>query len=282
VSIHPLAAVDPTAKIGSHVKIGPFCVIESDVVIGDACILESHVIVKQATMLGTENHVFDGAVLGGYPQHLHMPEKPGRVVIGSGNTIRENVTVHRAMEHGGVTSIGDDNLLMVNAHVAHDCRLGSHTIITNNVMLAGHVTVADKAYLSGAAAMHQFTRVGTLAMVGGQAHATRDVPPFVTVDGLSSLVVGLNQVGLRRAGFDAKDIRQLKEAYRLIYRGGFTWNEILKRLKCEFPDGPAAEFYRFCSSTKRGIIRERRLPPDATIKLRPAAEVEPQVRAKAG
>ena len=161
---------------------------------------------------------------------------------------------------------------MVNAHVAHDCCVGNHTIMTNNVMLAGHITVGDRAYLSGGAAVHQFNRIGTLAMVGGQAHMVKDVPPYVTVDGLSSLVVGLNQVGLRRAGFDPDQIAHLKAAYRVIYRSGLIWTEILERLQADFSEGPAAEFYRFLSTTTRGITAERRLPPGATIKLRRSGE----------
>ena len=282
MSIHPLAAVSPTARIATDVRIGPFCVVESDVTIGPGCILESHVVVKDGTTLGASNHVFEGTVLGGFPQHVHMPEHPGKVLIGSQNTIRENVTVHRALEAGGVTTIGDNNLLMINSHIAHDCRLGNNVILTNNVMLAGHVTVGDRVYLSGAAASHQFCRIGTLAMVGGQAHLVKDVPPFVTVDGLSSLVVGLNQIGLRRAGYKLEEIRQLKAAYRVIYRSGLAWAEVLKQLKSEFSDGPAAVFYRFLSTTTRGITPERRLPPGATIKLRRDTEDQPQIRAKAG
>jgi len=282
VSIHPLAAVSPKAKIGPDVQIDPFCVVERDATIGAGCILKSGSVIKHGTTLGPGNRVFEGAVVGGLPQHAQMPENPGTLVIGSGNTIRENVTIHRALEAGKFTSIGDNNLLMVNVHVAHDCRLGDHTILTNNVMLAGHVMVADRAYLSGATAAHQFTRIGALAMVGGQAHLVKDVPPCVTVDGLSSLVVGLNYVGLRRAGYAPDAIRQLKAAYRVIYRSGLTWSEILRRLKVEFPDGPAAAFYEFCSTTKRGITPERRQPPTATIKLHGDAESRPQIHAKAG
>jgi len=273
VSIHPLALVSPTTRIGPSVSIGPFCLIESDVTIGAGCILEQGVVIKEGTMLGENNHVFEGVVLGGPPQHVHMPPRPGRVIIGSGNTIRENVTVHRALETGHATVIGDSNLLMVNAHVAHDCRLGDHTILTNNVMLAGHVVVEDRAYLSGAAGVHQFCRVGSLAMVGGQAHINKDVPPFVTVDGLSSYVVGLNQIGLRRAGYDLEMIRQLKAAYRMIYRSGLSWAEILERLREEYGHGPAAHFYEFLSTTVRGIVPERRPPAGATIQLRRHAEI---------
>jgi len=281
------SAVSPEARIGRDVQIGPFCVIEPDVTLGDGCILERRGVIKSGTTLGPNNHVFEGSVLGGLPQHVHIPESPGRVVIGAGNTIRENVTIHRALDSDEATVIGDNNLLMVNTHVAHDCRLGNNTIFANNAMIAGHVTVGDRAYMSGAAAAHQFCRIGSLAMVGGQAHIVKDVPPFVTVDGLSSLVVGLNQIGLRRAGFSVDDIRRLKEAYRVIYRSGLTWNEILAKLRVEFAEGPAALFYQFLSTTTRGILCERRPPPGATIRInteRPATESEemPRLRARAG
>jgi UDP-N-acetylglucosamine acyltransferase len=285
VSIHPLAVISPLAEIAPGAKIGPYCVIEPNVVIGPDCILENHVVVKQWTTLGPRNRVFDGAVLGGLPQHVHVPEQPGKLTIGAGNTIREHVTIHRALDEHRSTVIGDNCLLMVNAHVAHDCRIGDNVILTNNVMLAGHITVGDRAYLSGAAGVHQFCRVGALAMVGGQAHISQDVPPFVTVDGLSSLVVGLNQVGLRRAGYDPAKIRQLKEAYRVIYRSGLMWKEILEILRTQYVYGPAAAFYEFLSTTKRGIVSERRMPPGATLKIQPREAEEdealPQRRAKA-
>jgi UDP-N-acetylglucosamine acyltransferase len=282
VAIHPLAVVSPLAKIGRDVRIGPFCVVEAGVTIGEGGRLESRVVVKQGTTLGSNNHIAEGAVLGGMPQHVNVPDTPGRLIIGSGNTIRENVTIHRALEEDEATIVGDNNLVMVNAHIAHDCRVGNHTIFANNVMLAGHVTVGDRAYLSGAAAAHQFCRIGSLAMVGGQSHITKDVPPYVTVDGLSSYVVGLNQIGLRRAGYSSEDIRRLKEAYRWLYRSNLTWNEILARLQREFAEGPAALFHQFLSTTTRGITPERRPPPGATIKLRRAAEEDRRLSARAG
>jgi UDP-N-acetylglucosamine acyltransferase len=278
---HPLSVVSPQAKIGRGVLIGSFCVIEPDVTIGDGCNLESRVVVHSGTTLGPNNHVFEGAVLGGLPQHVHVPERPGRVAIGAGNTIRENVTVHRALEESHTTIIGDSNLLMVNVHIAHDCHVGSHTIFANNSMLAGHIEVADRAYVSGAVAVHQFCRIGSLAMVGGQAHVNQDVPPFVTIDGQSSCVVGLNQIGLRRAGFTPDEVLQLKEAYRVIYRRGLKWEAILERLKTEFVDGPAALFHEFLAKTTRGILSERRLPPGATLKLRREEEEEELRRAQA-
>ncbi len=282
MQIHPSAVISPEATLGADVQIGPLCVIESGVRIGSGCVLESHVTIKSGATLGENCRVSDGAVLGGMPQHIHVPENPGTVVIGSGNTFRENVTVHRAMEAGHQTTIGDHCFLMANAHVAHDGRVGDNVILTNNVMLAGHVAVGDRVCIAGGAGVHQFCRIGTLAMVGGLAHIIKDVPPFTTIDGQSNYVVGLNQIGLRRAGYDQRAILQVKEAYRLIYRSGLLWPEILRRLQEEFHDGLAAEFYPFLSSTKRGIIPERRLPPGATIKLRTVEEPEPQWRHKAG
>ncbi|MEN6459226.1 MAG: acyl-ACP--UDP-N-acetylglucosamine O-acyltransferase [Thermoguttaceae bacterium] len=282
MSIHPSAIISPNAQIAQDAQIGPFCIVESGASIGPGCILESHVAVKEATTLGSNNRVCDGAVLGGLPQHVHVPTNPGRVVIGSGNTIREHVTVHRALVQDHVTAIGDNCLLMVGSHVAHDCHVGNNVILTNNALLAGHVTVGDRAYLSGAAAVHQFCRIGSLAMVGGQSHLSQDVPPYVTVDGMSTLVVGLNKIGLRRAGYDQATIQELMAAYRVIYRSRLRWNDILEQLRTRFPTGPAALFYEFLSTTARGIISERRAPPGATIKLRDTvdAEPEPQVRVK--
>jgi UDP-N-acetylglucosamine acyltransferase len=283
VRIHSTAVVSPLARIGQDVVIHPFCVVEAGAEIGDGCMLESRVVVKTGTRLGQNNRVFEGAVLGGLPQHVRMPPQVGELVIGDSNTIRENVTIHRALEAGHATVIGDHNLLMVGVHVAHDCQLGSHGIVANNTLLAGHVTVADRAYISGAVAVHQFCRIGALAMVGGQAHLVKDVPPFVTVDGKSTFVVGLNLVGLRRAGYTAPQIDQLKAAYRLIYRSGLPWSELLQRLAQEFPAGPAAQFHEFFSGGKRGFTPERRLPRTLRLPDEAVADTsEVERRAKAG
>jgi UDP-N-acetylglucosamine acyltransferase len=268
VKLHSSSVVSDSAQIGRNVQIGPFSVIESDVTIGDDCILEAQTVIKRGVALGPGNHVFEGAVLGGFPQHINVPDQPGRVTIGAGNTIREFVTIHRAFDEEESTVIGENNLLMVGVHVAHDCRIGNHTIFANNVALAGHVTVGDRAYLSGGVGVHQFCRVGRLAMIGGHARVIKDVPPYVTIDGGSGFVVGLNQIGLRRAGHTVEEVNQLKDAYRLIYRSGLSWNEIIAGLANEFGCGLAAHFHQFLSTTTRGITAERRLPPSATIKLR--------------
>ncbi|MDZ7618322.1 MAG: acyl-ACP--UDP-N-acetylglucosamine O-acyltransferase [Patescibacteria group bacterium] len=267
MKIHPTAVVSQDAAIAADVNVGPFVVVEAGATIGSGCILESRVVVKRGTTLGMGNHVFEGTVLGGLPQHIHPPELPGTLRIGNGNSFRENTTVHVALDADKATVIGDENYFMVNVHIAHDCQIGNRTIFANNVMLAGHVAVDDRAYISGAAAVHQFARIGRLAMVGGQAHITRDVPPFVTVDGLSSLIVGVNHIGLRRAGIEPAGIRRIKDAYRVIYRSGLLWRDVLDQLRIEFTAGPAAEFHDFLVATTRGVTPERRTPPGATVRL---------------
>jgi UDP-N-acetylglucosamine acyltransferase len=273
MNIHPLAIVSPAAQIGSQVTIGPFAVVEADVVIGEGCRIAAHAVIKDGTTLGPHNEVGEAAIVGGHPQHLHKPEQLGRLVIGAHNVIREHATLHRSMKPGEATIVGDHNLLMVGAHVAHDCRLGSRIVLANNVLLAGHVSIEDRAFVSGAVGVHQFCRVGQLAMVGGLARIVQDVPPYVLIDG-SGCVVGLNLVGLRRAGYTTGQVAELKRAYRMIYRRGLKWTEILEALQNEFAVGPAAAFHEFLSGGKRGFAQERRMPPGATIKLRPQSDAQ--------
>ena len=276
MNIHPLAVVSPQAKLGPNVAIGPFTIVEADVEIGDNCELASGVVVKSGTRLGTGNRILEGSVIGGQPQNTRMPEKLGGVVVGTNNTIREHCTIHRSLHAGTVTTVGDDNMLMVGAHVAHDCRVGNNIIIANNTLLGGHVVVEDRAFLSGAVGVHQFCRIGRLAMVGGHARVVQDVPPFVMVDGISGCIVGLNLVGLRRNGFTSQEIVELKAAYRLIYRSGLAWTEILEQLRVLYPAGPAGAFHAFLSQGKRGFMQERRMPPTATLKLRRPADEDRQ------
>lgn len=282
MSIHPLACVSPAANIGRDVQIGPFCLVEADVTIGDGCQLDSRVCIKSGTTLGPQNHVFEGAVLGGLPQSIKIPERLGNLVIGSHNTIRENVTFHRALHSDRSTTVGDHNLFMVNAHIAHDCQIGNHSVFANNVLLAGHVTAEDRVFVSGAVAVHQFCRIGQFAMVGGQAHVTRDIPPFVTVDGASGFVVGLNLIGLRRNGFTVEQIAELKAAYRVIYRSGLRWTEVLERLAATCSAGVAARYLAFFQEGTRGFVPERRTPAKATIKISDASSASDQELKKAG
>ena len=269
--VHPTAVVSSLAELGSRVTIGPFAVIEDDVVVGDDCSIAAHTVIKSGTVLGTGNEVCEGAVLGGKPQHLRAGEQLGSLRIGNDNVFREHVTIHRGLNASDCTTIGDGNLLMVNVHIAHDCQIANRTVLVNNVMIAGHVSVGDGAYFGGAAGIHQFCRVGRLAMIGGQAHLSQDVPPFVLVDGISTTVVGLNLVGLRRAGISRDEMKQLKAAYRLIYRGGLTWKDTLEVLANTFQEGPAAELHPFLAAGQRGFVQERKTPRGATISLRDTA-----------
>lgn len=266
-SIHPTAIVDPQSRVACSASIGPFCIVERGTVIGEGCQLAGHVVIKTGTRLGKDNKLHEGAILGGRPQHMRAGESVGQLKIGDGNVIRENATIHCALKEGDCTVIGDGNMFMVNAHIGHDCRVGDQAIVTNNAMIAGHVTIESQAYISGAAGIHQFCRVGQLAMVGGQAHISQDILPFTMIDGLSSEVVGLNCIGLRRNGYAHEDILQLKRAYRAIYRSGLCFEAILKTLRQEFSTGPAAAFHEFLRSGKRGFVRERRRPPKSSIKL---------------
>ena len=255
--ISSLSVVSPDAQIGDNVEIGPFCLIEAGVTIGNGCKLDSHVVVKSGVTIGENNRFHAGAVIGGAPQHIAALPPFGKVHIGNKNVFRENVTVHSSLKGSSTTLIGDENYLMTGAHVAHDCTLGNGCILVNNVMLGGHVIIGNRAMLGGAAAIHQNCRVGSLAMVGGQAHVVQDVPPFVTVDGLSSRIVGLNQIGLRRNGRSAEDLKILKHAYFTLYRNGMTWKETLQFFQDNYATGPVAELTQFLLTTKRGIVRER-------------------------
>jgi len=259
-AISPFSVVSPEAQIGNNVEIGHFCIIESGVAIGNNCKLASHVVVKSGVTIGNHNEFGEGTIIGGAPQHVSAPPPFGQVRIGDGNVFREHVTVHCSLKESGTTLIGDDNYFMVNAHIAHDCIVGNGAILINNVMLGGQVIIGNRAMLGGAVAIHQNCQVGSLAMVGGQAHVVQDVPPFVTVDGLSSKVVGLNLIGLRRSGRTSEDMKTLKSAYFSLYRSGMTWKEILQFFQENYSTGPVAELTQFLLSAKRGILRERAAP----------------------
>jgi UDP-N-acetylglucosamine acyltransferase len=282
--IHPSAIVSQDAKLGRNVSIGPFCVIESNVAIGNECRLAGFVVIREGTTLGAGNVFHERVVVGGEPQYVNAQPPFGGVRIGDRNVFRECTTIHRGLKPGQLTTLGDGNYLMVNAHIAHDCVLGSHNIVANNAMLGGHVLVGSHAYISASVAIHQFCRVGDYAMVGGQSHVNKDVPPFVTLDGLTSRVVGLNTIGLKRKGFSPTDIAQLKEAYRVIYRRGLRWDEVLATLAEQFGAGPAAAFLEFFQGGRRGFMPERRTPRAAALRIpqEPLMEDEAQPLRKAG
>ena len=255
--ISPLSVVSPDAQIGNNVEVGPFCLIESGVTIGNDCKFDSHVVVKSGVTIGNNNQFFTGAVIGGPPQHVSALPPFGQVRIGDNNVFREHATVHCSLKGSGSTLIGNENYLMVGAHVAHDCVIGNNNILVNNVLLGGHVIVGNRAMIGGGSVVHQNCRIGSLSMIGGQARVVQDVPPFVTVDGLTGKIVGLNLIGLRRNGRTSEDLKTLKGAYFTLYRSEMTWKEILQFFQDSYSTGPVAELTQFLLTTKRGIIRER-------------------------
>ncbi len=217
---HPSAVISPDAKIGAGATIGPFVVIEEDVIIGDGNRIAAHAVIKRGTRIGDGNAIHEHAVIGGTPQDLKYKGAESFVWIGNRNDIREGVTVHRGSREGSGTSIGDGCMLMVYVHVAHDCKVGNGVIIANNVAMAGEVTIDDQVFISGGVVIHQFSRLGRLAMIGGNSKIIQSVLPFFVTDGTPARVRGLNLIGLRRAGLSRDEIRMLKEAYRILLGSG--------------------------------------------------------------
>ncbi len=263
MAVHPTAIVDPGADLGEGVAIGPCAVVEGQTKIGTRCEIRAHATVKRFTTLGTDNTVHEGAVLGGEPQDLAFTGAESRLVIGDRNRIREGVTIHRSTTSGGATIVGSDCFLMANAHVAHDNRLGDHVILANNVALAGHVEIADRAFLGGYAGAHQFCRIGQLAMVGGLSKVVQDCLPFVVTDGNPARACGLNVVGLRRAGVEASQLRTLKEAYRLLVRAGLPLEAALEGMAA-LADPLVEEMIAFVKCSKRGFAHAASSPRDVT------------------
>ena len=254
--IHPTAQLDPGAELGTDITIGPFSIVEADVTIGDGCRIGAHTVIRRYTTLGPGCRVSEHVTLGGEPQDVSFRGQVSHLEIGADNLIREGVTVHRATTPGGSTRIGDGNFLMVNCHVAHDCQVGDRVIIANGALLAGHVAVADRAFISGNVVIHQFTRVGTFAMVGGLARISQDCLPYMITEGSPARARGLNLVGLRRAGFAADRIRSLKEAFRVLFRAGRSLQNALAELDAS-PSLEVRTLAAFARSSKRGFTHGR-------------------------
>lgn len=217
--ISNLACIDPSAKIGSGVKIGPFCVIGPDVTIGDGCELLNHVTISGITQVGAHNIFYPNTVIGVAPQDLKYKGAPTETIIGYGNVFRENCTVHRGTElGGGKTVIGNNNLFMVACHIAHDCTLQNKIILGNESLLGGHVTVEEGVVIEALVGVHQFVMVGRYSYIGGTTPVHRDVPPFMKFSGDPNAVRGVNEEGLRRNNFTEEEIDELKQAYRKLYR----------------------------------------------------------------
>jgi UDP-N-acetylglucosamine acyltransferase len=246
-AIHPTAIVDPKARLGAGVAIGPYCCVGPDVALSDGVILLSHVIVTGITTIGANTRIFPFASIGHQPQDLKYKGEPSRLEIGCNNVIREHVTMNPGTEGGGmVTRIGNNGLFMVNAHVAHDCQIGDHVILVNNATLAGHVQVGDWAIVGGLAAVHQFVRIGRHAMVGGMSGVENDVIPYGSVTGNRARLSGLNIVGLKRRNFSRDTIHALRNAYRLLFAQEGTMLERLQDVAELFKDTePVMEIVRF-------------------------------------
>lgn len=242
MSIHPSAVVDPAAQIGNDIEIGAFSVVGADVVLGDGVRLHTHVVIEPHTTLGSGCEVYSGAVLGGVPQDRKFKGEKTFLTIGSNNIIREHVTIHRAAGAGNETRLGDDNLIMAYCHVGHNCVMGSGITMGNMAALSGHVEVEDRVVFGGIVGVHQFTRIGRLAMIGGYSKVVQDVPPFVMADGRPSKVMDLNVIGLRRSGVSARARADLKQVFRLLYRSNLNISQAIEAIETDVEPSPERDY----------------------------------------
>jgi len=254
--IAPTARIHPDARIGPGVSIGDFCVVECDVEIGAGCVLEPHVYVKRWTTLGERNRISAGTVLGTDPLDKAFTGARSYLRIGHGNQIREHYTISRGTRPESVTQIGDENYIMTSGHIAHDCKIGNHTVICSCALVAGYVEVEDQAFISGGVVVHQYSKIGRLAMIGGNTRVNSDVPPFFLYSGFNVTAMGLNLVGLKRAGYKHADVAALKKAYQILYRSGLKLADALARIETEIPTPEARHLVEFVRRSERGICRE--------------------------
>lgn len=249
-TIHQTAIIEPGAEIDDDVTIGPYCVIGPQVRVGAGTVMHNHVTVSGNTTIGFDNEIFPYVVLGAAPQDLKFDGEPTRVVIGDRNQIREHVTVHRGTATGGgVTRVGDDNLIMVGCHVAHDCHLHNHIVMANQVMLAGHVVIHSAASLGGGVGVHHFATIGRLSFVGGMARVSKDIPPFMIVEGHPAEVRAVNTMGLVRREFPEHVVDALKVAHRTLYRDRRPSDEAIVELEERYPHIP--EVQELCGAIRR-------------------------------
>jgi UDP-N-acetylglucosamine acyltransferase len=253
--IHPTAIIHPQAKLDTTVQVGPYAVIEEGVQLGAHCVVGPHVYLTGLTTIGAHNRFHAGCVIGDAPQDLKYKGEPTRVSIGDHNVFREHVTVHRATNVDGETVVGSHNYLMANCHVGHNSQLGDHIIIANGALLGGHVTVQNRAFLSGNCVVHQFCRVGMLAIMQGNSGISQDLPPFTMVQHINEMC-GLNVVGLRRAGFTAEQRLELKRLYHLLFRSGKNLRAAAAEANGSFSTSPAKILLEFVAGTKRGVCAD--------------------------
>jgi UDP-N-acetylglucosamine acyltransferase len=259
LKIHPTAVVEADAQLGADVEIGPYAVIGPEVTIGDGTVIQSHAVLEGAVRIGQKNLVGYGAIVGAAPQDLSFkPETRSAVEIGDGNVIREYCTIHRGTAEGSATVLGDGNFLMVGVHLGHNVRLGNRVIIANNCLLAGYVAVDDGAFIGGGTVFHQFVRVGRLVMAQGDCGFPKDIPPFVLA-GEKKFALGVNVVGLRRAGLNAADRDNIRRAFKLLYRSGLNTAQALEQAQGDEFGAFGREFFAFVAGAKkRGIVAYRR------------------------
>lgn len=255
-AIAPTARVHPEARIGAQVVIGDFCIVDRDVEIGAFTKLEPYVYVKRWTKLGENNEISAGTVLGTDPLDKGFTGERSYLRIGNGNKIREHYTISRGTQPESATEIGDQNYIMTSGHVAHNCRIGDRCVIASCALVAGYAEVESQAFISGGVVIHQFSRIGRLAMIGGNSRVNSDAPPYFLYSDFNISAKGLNLVGLRRAGFKLEEIQALKTAYRIIYRTGLKLQDALTRIETEVPTSHTLHLVSFIRSSKRGICRE--------------------------
>ncbi len=253
--IHPTAIIDPTAKLGTDVQVGPFCVIHANAEIGNGTRLDSHVIVEANTIIGENCHLSPGAAVGGEPQDLAFKGEFSRVRIGNNTHIREYATIHRASGENEETVVGNDCMLMAYTHVAHNCKLGNNVILANTVQLGGYVELGDYVFLGGAVVVHQFVRIGRMAFLGGRSGTRQDVPPFAMTNHAPALVTGLNSVGLRRRGLKLEERTRLKKAFFYLWFAGMNQTQAIEAIRENVEiDAYVQELIDFVQSSKRGVI----------------------------
>jgi UDP-N-acetylglucosamine acyltransferase len=252
--VHPTAILDPGAELGEGVEIGPWVIVGPQVCIGDRCRIGPRARLQRNVRLAQEVSVGDGSILGGDPQDLKYRGEETWVEIGAGTIIREYSTINRGTTQSYLTSVGARCFIMSYVHLAHDCHLGDEVVIANGTQLAGHVTIQDRAVLSGLNAVHQFVTIGAYAFVGGGSRVNQDIPPYVKAVGNPMELYGLNSIGLQRAGFSGETVAALKRAYRLFFNSDLNLSQALERARSDLPPFPEVErFLAFVESSERGV-----------------------------
>ncbi len=259
MQIHPTAIISDKANLADDIHVGPYAIIGDSVVIGKGCRIGAHCLIEGNTSIGESCQFFTGAVIGSRPQDLKYKGEKSFLELGDNNIIREYCTFNSGTGAGGRTVVGNNNLFMAYAHIAHDCRVGNNCIIANNGTLAGHVVIEDKVVVGGLAAVHQFVRVGTLAIIGGCSKAVQDIPPYSTCDGHPARIYGLNRIGLRRNAITKESIEALHQAFKILLNMGLSLKHARERIEKEVQQTPeVSNLLNFIKNSPRGIAHSCR------------------------